>query len=181
MIIKCHLKCCCHLTKLVSSLHQCHYTHVTVPCRNRRWFRCIFWLHHCVQSAVSLNFRKGRAHTCFVDSLAIHASTKHVWALPIADVQWYGTFKHSDVIEIRDGIIFDFYMGLSHIQVPHSGLLIQNPVNREIKLNCKVNDVFHILHYWFVAFHLVGCKYHRRWDSAKTLVNVKNMKQMLRC
>ena len=34
---------------------------------------------------------KGEAHMCFVDLLDIHASTKHVWAQPLMEVQWYGT------------------------------------------------------------------------------------------
>ena len=37
-------------------------------------------------------------------------------------------FKHSDVIEIRDGIIFDFYMGLPHLNfytgLPHLSITI---------------------------------------------------------
>ena len=38
---------------------------------------------------------KGRAHTRFVDSLHIRASTKHVhvWALPLIKVQWYDAWN----------------------------------------------------------------------------------------
>ena len=36
---------------------------------------------------------KGGAHTRFVDSLAIHASTKRVWAPPLMEVQRYGTLN----------------------------------------------------------------------------------------
>ena len=32
-------------------------TYVAVPCRNRRILRHVFRSHHCVQSAVLLNFR----------------------------------------------------------------------------------------------------------------------------
>ena len=44
---------------------------------------------------------------CFVDSLDIHPSLKHVHV---------GTppQKFSDAIKIHDGIISDFYTGLSH-------------------------------------------------------------------
>ena len=42
----------------------------------------------------------------FVDSLDVHASTKRVESSAIL------RFEHSDVIEMRDGITFDFYMGL---------------------------------------------------------------------
>ena len=41
------------------------------------YFVVYFWSHCCVQSAVSLN---GRGSYTLVDLLAIHASTKHVWA-----------------------------------------------------------------------------------------------------
>ena len=50
----------------------------------------------------------------FVDLLDIHASTKHVWAPPLL---FSDTFKHNNVIEICDGITFDFYMGLPHMHV----------------------------------------------------------------
>ena len=33
---------------------------------------------------------KGKADMRFVDSLDIHASTKHVWAPPLTEVQQYG-------------------------------------------------------------------------------------------
>ena len=36
---------------------------------------------------------KGGDHMRFVDSLAIHASTKRVWALPLVEVQQYGASK----------------------------------------------------------------------------------------
>ena len=35
---------------------------------------------------------KGGAHTHFIDLLAIHASTKHVWALPLTEVQRYSAW-----------------------------------------------------------------------------------------
>ena len=33
---------------------------------------------------------KGGAHMRFIDLLDIHASTKHIWTLPLTEVQWYG-------------------------------------------------------------------------------------------
>ena len=53
--------------------------------------------------------------TCFVDSLDIHASTKHA-APPLMEIHRYG--KHSDAIKIYDGIIFNFDMGLA-IMLPN--------------------------------------------------------------
>ena len=58
---------------------------------------------------------KGEAHMCFVDSLDIHASTKHIWALPRSSAIQH--FKHSNVIKICNGITIDFYMGLPHMQL----------------------------------------------------------------
>ena len=36
---------------------------------------------------------KGGADMRFVDLLDVHASTKHVWAPPSTEVQWYGASK----------------------------------------------------------------------------------------
>ena len=36
---------------------------------------------------------------------------------PTTEVQWYGTSKHSNPFEICDGLTFDFYMRLPHIQL----------------------------------------------------------------
>ena len=47
------------------------FTYVTVPCRNLRLFRCIFY---CVRNAVSLNlisYIKGGAHMHLVNLLVI--------------------------------------------------------------------------------------------------------------
>ena len=58
---------------------------------------------------------KGGAHMHFVDSLDIHASTKHIWALPLTEAA-IRRFKHSNAIKIRNGMTFDFYTGLPQIQ-----------------------------------------------------------------
>ena len=34
---------------------------------------------------------KGGALTCFVDAWISNESTKHIWALALTEVQWYGT------------------------------------------------------------------------------------------
>ena len=71
-------------------------------------------------------FVKGGAHMRFIDSLDIHASMKHVWALPLTEVQWYGAsntavrlkYRSKYTIEIRDGITSDFISPLHcHISV----------------------------------------------------------------
>ena len=36
---------------------------------------------------------KGGAHTRFVDAWISNESTKHIWAPPLMEVQWYGASK----------------------------------------------------------------------------------------
>ena len=55
---------------------------------------------------------KGGAHTRFMDVWIAHEAMKHKWALPFTEVQH---FKGNDVIEIHNGITFDFYTGLPHM------------------------------------------------------------------
>ena len=57
---------------------------------------------------------KGGARMCFMDALISNESTKHIWAPP---------FKGSDVIEICDGITFDFYAGLPLHHLPEQHCL----------------------------------------------------------
>ena len=38
---------------------------------------------------------KGGAHTPFVDTSDIHVSMKHVWAPPLAEVQWYAVLNEA--------------------------------------------------------------------------------------
>ena len=89
--------------------------HVAVPCRNQRLFRRAFRSHCCVQSAISLNFRWG--------SYALRRLIRYSYIYEarmspaLNGNSAIRHFKHSDAIEIRDGIIFDFYMGLSHMYV----------------------------------------------------------------
>ena len=74
-----------------SCFHGDYLLYVAVPWKNPRLFCHVFRSHRCLRSAVSLNTSvKGEAHLCFLDSWAIHASTKHVWALPLMEVQRYG-------------------------------------------------------------------------------------------
>ena len=60
---------------------------------------------------------KGGAHTCFIDVRISNKSTKHVWAPPLTEVQWYSALNAAicDRNTQRTGIIFDFYMGRPHI------------------------------------------------------------------
>ena len=93
------------------------YMYVSVPCRNRILFRCVFRSHHCIQSAVSLSFPlRAGLKTCCVNAATIdaiiYASSLSPALNGSLDIQH---FKRSNAIEIRDGITFDFYTGLPHI------------------------------------------------------------------
>ena len=80
--------------------------------RNRRIFRRVF---HFVQSIVMLKFRQGwRSYALhrFIRYSCIYEARMSP-ALNRSSVVW--RFKHSNVTEIHDGMIFNFYMGLSHI------------------------------------------------------------------
>ena len=64
-------------------------SHVEIEGYSVVYFNCI--------AAFEVPYRwtsvKGGPHMCFVDSLDIHASMKHIWALPLTEVQWYGALK----------------------------------------------------------------------------------------
>ena len=54
---------------------------------------------------------KGGTHTCFADECIyeVHMSPTFNGSSALRH------FEHGDVIEIRDGITFDFYTGLPHM------------------------------------------------------------------
>ena len=89
---------------------------VAVPCKSQRLFCCIFWLHHCVWSAVSLNFHYNRWSSYVLCRLVSYSCIYKACMSPaINKSSAIRHFKHSDAIKIHDGIIFYSYMGLSHV------------------------------------------------------------------
>ena len=88
------------------------YIYVAVPCRNWSFSVAYFDRITAFETLCCWTSIKGGAQ--FVGSLDIYASTKRVWAPPLAKVQQYSA-SNSNAIEIRDRITFDFYMGLPHI------------------------------------------------------------------
>ena len=56
----------------------------------------------------------------FVDSLDIHASNEARMSPALNGSSAIRCFKHSNAIEIRNGITFDFYTGLPHIYICHT-------------------------------------------------------------
>ena len=91
--------------------------YVAVPCRNRRLFRRVFRSHRCVQSAVSLNFREGRRSYALRRLFRYSCIYEARMSPTLNGSSAIRRFEHSDTIEIRDGITFDFYMGLPHVYV----------------------------------------------------------------
>ena len=79
--------------------------YVTVLCRNWRLFCLVFQSHHCLQSAVLLNFRKGGAHMRFVEYSCIYEACMSP------------ALNGSKVIEIHDRITFDFLHGNATITI----------------------------------------------------------------
>ena len=80
----------------------------------KRLFRCIFWQHRCVWSAVSLNLYGWGSY--------VLCRCMNIWWVYVArmsptpnrsSVIQY--FELSYAIEIRDRIIFNFYTGLPHM------------------------------------------------------------------
>ena len=43
------------------------------------------------------------------------------WAPPLVEAQRYKHVKLGDALEIRDGIIFDIYLGLPHVTTRQKG------------------------------------------------------------
>ena len=78
---------------------------VAVLCRNRTLFRREFRSHCCIRSAILLNFRQGRG------SYALHRLIRYMHLRSTYEAALNGSsaircFKHSEAIEIRDGIIY---------------------------------------------------------------------------
>ena len=90
-------------------------TYVAVPGRNRTLFRCVFWSHCCVRSAVAQNFRLGQG------SYALCKRGKYWWVYParmspaLNESSMLQCFECSNASEIRNGIMCDFYPGLPYM------------------------------------------------------------------
>ena len=70
---------------------------------------------------------KGGAHTCFVDAWILYEAHMSPTLYESSAIQ---RFEGSDVIEIRDGITFNFYTELSHIYPFCFILWLQNLFDR---------------------------------------------------
>ena len=124
------LLCC--LSSL-ARLHH-HYTsvmqgsaYVAVSGRNRTIFRCIFWSHHRVRSAVTQYFHYGRAHMCYVNTWILDVFYTACKSPTLNGSSVLQCFKRDNAIEIRNEIMFDFYPGLPHVCM-FLGQLVQYPL-----------------------------------------------------
>ena len=112
------LLCC------LSSLARLHHrytsvmqgsVYVAVSGRNRTIFRCVFRLHHQVQSAVTQYFHYGGAHTCYVNTWILDAFYTARKSPTLNRSSVLQCFKCGNAIEIRNRIMFDLYPGLPHV------------------------------------------------------------------
>ena len=76
---------------------------------------------------------KGGAHMHSVDAWIANESTKHM-SPALNGSSAIQRFKGSDAIEMRDGITFDFYMGLPH--------MFMNVLTLEIVLETTINHLW---------------------------------------
>ena len=85
--------------------------------KNQTLFRCVFWPHYHVWSAVAQHFRYGWG----LHSLCKLMNTWHVYTARMSPTlngsSALQPFKHGNAIEMRNRIMFDFYPGLEHIYV----------------------------------------------------------------
>ena len=86
--------------------------YVAVPGRNRRLFRCVFQSTYRVWSALAQNFRLGWG------SYTLCEHGKYSWVYPalmssaLNRSSALECFECGNAMEIRNGIMFDFYLGL---------------------------------------------------------------------
>ena len=73
---------------------------------------------YCESSTtVTQYFRYGRgSYTRCVNSWILDTFTQHVWAPPLTEVL-HTVFERGNALEIRNGIMFDFYPGLPHVTI----------------------------------------------------------------
>ena len=89
--------------------------YVAVPGRNQTLFRCLLRLHYRVPSAVMQYFccRWGSYTLCKLMN-TWHIYPAHMGPTPNGSSALQ-RFERCNALEIRNGIIFDFYLGLPHI------------------------------------------------------------------
>ena len=124
---------------------------MTVPCRNRRLFRRVFRSYHCLRSAVSLSFREGWGSYVLRIFIRYSCICKACMSPAVNRSSAIQRFKHSNAIEIHDGITFDFYTGLSHIYY----LMSEKAIWLDIALLCCI-FTHHIQPYCLLTHQIIN-------------------------
>ena len=90
---------------------------VAVPGRNRALFRCIFRAYYRIRSAVTQYFRYRRGSYALCKLM----NTWHVYAKRMGPTPKGSSalqrFECDNALEIRNGIMFDFYPGLPQLSL----------------------------------------------------------------
>ena len=130
---------------------------MAVSGRNRTLFRCIFQLRYHVQK---LNFHRGRSsyvlrtvrrlirYSCIFAAI-MSPSLNECFALQC--------FEHGNVVELCNGILFDFYMRLPHIECPSLCQLQQLPQVWRLSPQCKELVLFTVCIYIVLSRTKVEC------------------------
>ena len=99
--------------------------YVAVSDRNRTLFCCVFRSHYCIWSAVTQYF-------CYRWDSYMVCKLMNTWYVNIAHISptLYGSsalqyFKHDNVIEICNRVMFDFYPRLPHIYIIYTCTAIE--------------------------------------------------------
>ena len=95
---------------------QCTRTYVAVLGRNEEhYLHILIALPRSKRS--STNFCKDGAHTCCVNVVSIHEFTQRIYmSLAFNGSSALECFERGKAIEICNGIMFDFYLRVPHIQ-----------------------------------------------------------------
>jgi len=90
------------------------YIRVAVPGRNRTLICCVLRSHYCVRSTVTQYFRYGWGSYVLCKVM----NTWHVYTACMGPTpNGSSALQRGNALEIRNGIMFDFYPGLPHVHV----------------------------------------------------------------
>ena len=105
----------CMYVCMYACMHVCMHVCVAILDRNRILVHHVFRAHQRVQRATALSFRLGRGSYMLrghIRYLCIYIARMSPTLSGSSALQ---RVKLGDALEIRNGIIFDFYSGLSHV------------------------------------------------------------------
>ena len=94
-----------------------HYIYVAVPDRNRILFRSVFRAHHRVWCAIALSFHLGRGSYALCGCIRYSCIYIVCISPTLSGSSALQRIKLGDALEIRNGMIFDFYSRLPHIHI----------------------------------------------------------------